>query len=418
MNRIMLTSNIGMESIKDIFFLTMDDLINLNIDDSTAKAMIQDVSANRASGFTAVQWQDKKIMCRFAPEHCSAILSEFSKTEPRCSELTSSSTPTNSEVATRAIALFNLGQQAFSQGEWWEAVKQYKKAIVQQPEYGVAHAQLGIVLYHLEMYNDAAVNLEKSIAFSEMSAIARSNVNHHLSLVRSKISANAFLDTHNVKIVADRKTLLQISIEAAFTFLRLHDLQLTRAMFLEFGVYYGDSAKMIATLLDNSTNDHDGSAPILDAFDSFHGLPEQWNMNSSHPTIGFAPTGTFRVLNASKLIKDLIKSYKNLKVHVGLFQTTLKSYLHDRHRLHEGSVVAFAHIDCDLYSSTKFVLNALKPYLRKGSVLQFDELVGWPGWNIGGEFRALEELMKTSGVAILFMYSAGQAVSCVVDDLR
>ena len=38
------------------------------------------------------------------------------------------------------------------------------------------------------------------------------------------------------------------------------------------------------------------------------------------------------------------------------------------------------HIDCDLYSSTKTVFSYLGARLTKGSIIIFDELIGYPGF--------------------------------------
>ena len=38
------------------------------------------------------------------------------------------------------------------------------------------------------------------------------------------------------------------------------------------------------------------------------------------------------------------------------------------------------HVDCDLYSSTKTVLDALAGRIRAGTVIVFDEYHNFPGW--------------------------------------
>jgi hypothetical protein len=52
--------------------------------------------------------------------------------------------------------------------------------------------------------------------------------------------------------------------------------------------------------------------------------------------------------------------------------------------------VAFVHLDADLYSSTKTVLEAISPYLQPGTLLLFDEYFGQIGWR-EGEHKAFEE---------------------------
>jgi hypothetical protein len=47
-------------------------------------------------------------------------------------------------------------------------------------------------------------------------------------------------------------------------------------------------------------------------------------------------------------------------------------------------------MDLDTYESTKFVLEEIKPYLKKGSILLFNEFYNFPGWSVG-EYKALNE---------------------------
>ena len=57
--------------------------------------------------------------------------------------------------------------------------------------------------------------------------------------------------------------------------------------------------------------------------------------------------------------------------------------------------MAFAHIDCDCYSSAKVVLDLLAPRLRRGTVLVFDELMNYShDWPYSGEFQALLEFQQ------------------------
>ena len=50
------------------------------------------------------------------------------------------------------------------------------------------------------------------------------------------------------------------------------------------------------------------------------------------------------------------------------------------------------HMDADLYSSTIFVLRAMKDAMRPGTILIFDEY-----WDLKGEFKALEDFSLESG---------------------
>lgn len=111
---------------------------------------------------------------------------------------------------------------------------------------------------------------------------------------------------------------------------------------LEFGVGAGESTRLIAAHM-----------PVI-GFDSFKGLPEDWRD-------GF-PAGMFA--------QDTIPRIPNTEFVVGLFDDTLPTFTFpDR--------VGLVHIDCDLYSSTKTVLNHIT--LNRGTVVVFDEWRGYDG---------------------------------------
>lgn len=114
---------------------------------------------------------------------------------------------------------------------------------------------------------------------------------------------------------------------------------------LEFGVGEGHSLRRIAAKMRAL------------AFDSFNGLPEDWRD-------GF-PAGTFackppRVRNA-----DII---------AGLFEDTLPVVDWER-----TGPVGLVHIDCDLYTSTRTVLNHIGSLLKPGTYVVFDEWHGYEG---------------------------------------
>jgi hypothetical protein len=136
--------------------------------------------------------------------------------------------------------------------------------------------------------------------------------------------------------------------------------------FLEFGVAGGNSIRRIATLNPNKK---------IYGFDSFHGLPERW---------GTLPKGHF----ACDIPNNLPS---NVELVVGLFDATLPQFLSE----HPGDV-AFAHIDSDLYESAKCVLDNLKPRLKPGSILAFDEI--WAHSNYQDyEAKAFAEFLNDTG---------------------
>jgi len=139
---------------------------------------------------------------------------------------------------------------------------------------------------------------------------------------------------------------------------------------LEFGVYKGDSINLMAKLHPSKS---------FTGFDSFEGLPENW-------TTG-APKGAFNVKNRLPKVRG------NIKLIPGFFENTLENFL-THTKLDNG--ISLIHIDCDLYSSTKFVLKTLDPYIQKNTVIVFDELYNYGDWQ-EGEIKALNEYIEETG---------------------
>lgn len=137
---------------------------------------------------------------------------------------------------------------------------------------------------------------------------------------------------------------------------------------LEFGVYRGESLNYIASLVPDR---------VVYGFDSFEGLPETWR-------IGTEERGCFK----TKPPTDL---RGNARLVVGLFQNTLNSFLEAANHN-----VAFVHIDCDLYSSTKFVLDAVTPWLAPRAIIAFDEMIGYRGCE-DHELKAFKEFLEDTG---------------------
>jgi Methyltransferase domain len=133
----------------------------------------------------------------------------------------------------------------------------------------------------------------------------------------------------------------------------------------EFGVHRGSSLRFIA------------GGPCAGrrvyGFDSFQGLPSDWSQGS-----GGVPAGRFKVARPPRVPP-------NVTLVTGWFEDSLPAFLG------RSSVSpAFLHIDSDLYSSARTVLDLLGPLLKPGTPLVFDEFFGYPGWE-AGEAAALSE---------------------------
>jgi len=80
----------------------------------------------------------------------------------------------------------------------------------------------------------------------------------------------------------------------------------------------------------------------------------------------------------------------NVRLTKGFFEDTLPGFVAQ----HPGAKIALLHIDCDLYSATKTVLERLAPLLVEGTIIVFDEYFNYPGWQ-QGEFKAFAEFIDS-----------------------
>ena len=70
----------------------------------------------------------------------------------------------------------------------------------------------------------------------------------------------------------------------------------------------------------------------------------------------------------------------NVKLHAGWFNETVWPAMQALAADDPNLALAFVHIDCDLYSSTRDVLRSIRPWLRAGTLLLFDEYFGYAEW--------------------------------------
>jgi hypothetical protein len=184
--------------------------------------------------------------------------------------------------------------------------------------------------------------------------------------LRSKLELNLIEETflnfkdyiNNSVIFYDIKKIREYAIRAA-----LSNDNNKEYYYLEFGVYKGDSANFFSEFIKK-----------LYCFDSFEGLKEDWGGTSLYK-------GYFN-------LKKIPKLNSNVELIVGLIEDTLSNFLNINN-----PKINFIHLDVDNYTTTKFILEKLKPYLTKNAYIIFDELYNYPGWK-NGEYKALKEVFK------------------------
>jgi predicted O-methyltransferase YrrM len=148
---------------------------------------------------------------------------------------------------------------------------------------------------------------------------------------------------------------------------------------LEFGVMKGKTARFIAERTERQVH----------GFDSFEGLPADWRG-------GREGKGTFS--QGGKLPKVPA----NVTLHKGWFDATIPAFLKTTEE-----PIAFLHIDCDIYESTKIVFDMLGSRIQPGTVIVFDEYFNYVGWQ-QHEIKAFQEFIQASGRTYEYIGFAGE----------
>ena len=149
-------------------------------------------------------------------------------------------------------------------------------------------------------------------------------------------------------------------------------------LILEFGVEKGASTNFLARLLRER-----GDSMIVHAFDSFEGLPGEWS-------------GTFERKGKFSQKGKPPKVLRNVRLHKGWFKETIPAFLTNNDRK-----ISLIHIDCDLYSSTKTILDGVGDLLQPGSIIVFDEYFNYHNWR-EHEFKAWQEFVAAKKLSYVY----------------
>jgi hypothetical protein len=157
----------------------------------------------------------------------------------------------------------------------------------------------------------------------------------------------------------------------------------------EFGVAGGKTIRFLA----------ERTRATVHGFDSFEGLPEDW-------------TGTAEQAGRFNAKGKPPKAPANVRFHSGWFDKSAPKFIAET-----PGEAALLHLDADLYSSTKTVLDAFRGRIGPGTVLVFDEYYNYPNWR-EHEFRAFQEFVAETGLRyryIGFSTLQGQAAAEIID---
>lgn len=188
-----------------------------------------------------------------------------------------------------------------------------------------------------------------------------------------------------------RRAMQRISevVEATSAFLRdamvALDFNGITGDYAEFGSYGGVTMRLAHQHLPIN-----GLPRHLWAFDSFEGLPPQTDERDQHPawvehTMAM-DVETFRTTLRRAGVPD--EAYTTV---AGYYDESLP-------KIGDGAPtdIALAYVDCDLYSSTVTVLEFLRPRMKHGMIVAFDDYHCWSPTAISGERAALLEFEKAN----------------------
>ncbi|MFN7139857.1 MAG: TylF/MycF/NovP-related O-methyltransferase [Limisphaerales bacterium] len=166
----------------------------------------------------------------------------------------------------------------------------------------------------------------------------------------------------------------------------IRNVTVDNGLFLEFGVHEGRSINFISSVLPKEK--------LVHGFDSFEGLPGEWlfGRGKGHFSLG----------------GELPPVKENVRLHKGWFDQTLPEFLKKN-----PEPFAFVHIDCDLYSSTRDILNLAKDRFVPGTIIAFDEYFNYPGWE-QHEYKAFQEFMAASKLKYEYIGCAPRHYSVAV----
>eukprot|EP00533_Pseudo-nitzschia_delicatissima_P015050 CAMPEP_0197278800 /NCGR_PEP_ID=MMETSP1432-20130617/19185_1 /TAXON_ID=44447 /ORGANISM="Pseudo-nitzschia delicatissima, Strain UNC1205" /LENGTH=456 /DNA_ID=CAMNT_0042745231 /DNA_START=149 /DNA_END=1519 /DNA_ORIENTATION=- len=260
-----------------------------------------------------------------------------------------------------------------------QAVKNYRKALSRANNKASILFYMGVALERLGETQESEELLERI----QRSEGPISCLNDSWGYVRwhTRNTDPALLNLHR-----GTRDMLKLALDAAMPLIENQRENRAHGLVGEFGVGSGKSMRMTQEILPLDIEMH--------GFDTFTGLPQAW---------GSEPAGAYSTGGVVPSIAS------NVYFHKGLFSDTLSPFLDS---LGDEAYFAYANIDCDLYTSTLDILEALHGKIVEGTILVFDEYVCHPTWR-QDEFRAWRETCKRFGWTyeyLGFSLSSKQAV--------
>jgi len=137
------------------------------------------------------------------------------------------------------------------------------------------------------------------------------------------------------------------------------------------------------------------------AFDSFEGLPAIEKSDGDHPLF-FEGSYFCSEKEFIKNISEAGVSLEDVIIVPGYYQNTLNKSLKGSSKLKKAAIIM---IDCDLYESTKIVLDFITDIIDNGTIIIFDDWFAYKAKRDMGEQRACKEWLEKNKSITLVPYA-------------
>ena len=310
-----------------------------------------------------------------------------------------------------AQTFVDLGNALQKQGNNSGAMDYYKRALELDPAIAAAHHNIGLCLYDDQNLQATEEAFRRALAIDPRNALGACFLGIILEQQGKDEDAEEFFRTAKAgsrfcSCLIDSVHYALAQNRSARFFSNTADVLRyaisnadSEGLFLEFGVYYGNSLRVIA----------DSTRNTVHGFDSFEGLPESWFVGDDKGPLATEPSGAYTTKGFLPHVPD------NAELHAGWFENSLPNFV-DAH----DEKVSFMNIDCDIYSSTKTIFDVFKNRIRHGTVIVFDEYFCYPEWR-DHEYRAFQEFVSDTAYTyeyLAFSYFTGQAAVRIIEGRR
>lgn len=175
----------------------------------------------------------------------------------------------------------------------------------------------------------------------------------------------------NIGLFINRQTLSRILFMQELYSKIIH----VNGVIMEFGVRWGQNLALFESF--RGMYEPFNYTRRIIGFDTFEGFP---SVHEKDGTSDIIKVGSYSVTEGYEKYLSQVLTYHEQESPVSHIQKyelvkgnaiiTVPRYLKE----HPETIIAFAYFDFDIYEPTKVCLEAIKPYITKGTVIAFDEL--------------------------------------------